>query len=224
MATLALDTATPATAVAVCRGPEAWEARHDPEPAERPGHATRLLALVREAMDAAGTSWEEIERIAVGVGPGSFTGLRIGVATARGLAQSRDLPLVGASTLHALARGPEEQDRAILAVLDARRGEAFAAAWIGERQLLAPAALAPDALGEKARALAPGALAVGDGAVRFRGCLEGAGARVPADGSPLHAVRARHHCRLAAGRAADPPAAILPDYLRLPDVDTIRRT
>ena len=133
------------------------------------------------------------------------------------------LPLVGASTLHALARGPEEQDGAVLAVLDARRGEAFARP--GRRAPVAgSAALAPGALAEKARALAPGALAVGDGAVRFRGRLEGAGARVPADGSPLHAVRARHHCRIAAGRAADPSAAIVPDYLRPPDADTTRRT
>ena len=87
-----MDTATPATAVAVWapEGP-AVERRDDPAPGERPGHASRLLALVDEVVD----DWEAITRIAVGVGPGGFTGLRIGVATARALAQAAGAQLVG---------------------------------------------------------------------------------------------------------------------------------
>jgi tRNA threonylcarbamoyladenosine biosynthesis protein TsaB len=203
---LGMDTATPATAVAVWApdGP-AIERRDDPAPGQRPGHASRLLALVEEVVD----DWEAIARIAVGVGPGGFTGLRIGVATARGLAQARRLPLVGVSSLAALAAGAIH-DGPVVAVIDARRGEVFAAS---------PGAFEPVALGPGALAsrIAPGSLAVGDGAVRFRAELERAGAAVPADDSPLHRVSALEVCRLgAAGEPADRDA-LLPDYRREPD-------
>src|SRR5262245_66308132 len=114
-----MDTATPATAVAVWspEGP-AIERRDDPAPGERPGHASRLLSLVDEVVG----DWNAIARIAIGVGPGGFTGLRIGIATARALAQARDLPLVGVSSLAALAA---PHDRPVVAVIDARRGEVF---------------------------------------------------------------------------------------------------
>ncbi|MGH2948573.1 MAG: tRNA (adenosine(37)-N6)-threonylcarbamoyltransferase complex dimerization subunit type 1 TsaB, partial [Solirubrobacteraceae bacterium] len=97
---LGLDTATAATAVAVWAqdGP-AVERRDDPPLGQRPAHAARLLPLVEEALEAADTNWDAIERIAVGVGPGGFTGLRLGIATARALAQARDLPLAGVSSL-----------------------------------------------------------------------------------------------------------------------------
>jgi tRNA threonylcarbamoyladenosine biosynthesis protein TsaB len=201
---LGLDTATRATAVAVWapHGPAA-ERRHDPAPDERPGHASRLLALVDELV----TDWAAITRIAVGVGPGGFTGLRIGIATARALAQARDLPLAGVSSLAALAA---PNDGPVVAVIDARRGEVFAAS----PGRFEPVALAPDAL---AAGIAPGSLAVGDGAVRFREELERAGATVPADDSPLHRVSALEVCRLgAAGEPADRDA-LLPDYRREPD-------
>jgi tRNA threonylcarbamoyladenosine biosynthesis protein TsaB len=91
---LGFDTATAATAVAVW-APDglAVERRDDPPPGERPNHAARLLVLVEEALAAAGGGWDEVERLAVGVGPGGFTGLRLGIATARALAQARDLPV-----------------------------------------------------------------------------------------------------------------------------------
>src|SRR5918997_3507019 len=122
---LGLDTATAATAAAVwAPGGPAAEARDDPEPGARPAHATRLLALVEEALERAGAGWEELERIAVGVGPGGFTGLRHGIATARALAQGRGLPLTGVSSLEALARGAAAEagapDALVLAVIDAR--------------------------------------------------------------------------------------------------------
>jgi tRNA threonylcarbamoyladenosine biosynthesis protein TsaB len=214
---LGMDTATPATAVAVWapHGP-AVERRDDPAPGERPGHASRLLALVDEVVP----DWEAITRIAVGVGPGGFTGLRIGIATARALAQARDLPLVGVSSLAALAagvRGPGPLTRKggkaplrVVAVIDARRGEVFAAS----AGVFEPVALAPEALAAR---IEPGTLAVGDGAVRFRQELERAGATVPADDSPQHRVSALEVCRLgAAGDPADRDA-LLPDYRREPD-------
>jgi tRNA threonylcarbamoyladenosine biosynthesis protein TsaB len=219
---LGLDTATSATVAGVLRGDALFEVRDDPAPGARPAHAARLLAAAEEALAAAGVGWEQVDRLAVGVGPGSFTGLRIGIATARALAQARGLPLVGVSSLEALARGAEAP--VVLAVLDARRGEAFAAAYRGSggRGLIvvegfAPAALPPDALAERVRALPAPPLAVGDGAVRFRGSLEAAGALVPPDEDGVHRLRAEHVCRLGAEGSPTDRDALLPDYLREPD-------
>jgi tRNA threonylcarbamoyladenosine biosynthesis protein TsaB len=216
-----IDTSTAATAAAVW-APDgaAVEARDDPEPGARPAHATRLLALIEEALAQASAGWDAVTLIAVGIGPGGFTGLRHGIATARALAQARDLPLAGVSSLEALATGAaqESEGRPVLAVIDARRGEVFAAAWQGGERLLEPQALAPDALA--ARLATPplaAPLAVGDGAVRFREELERAGAAVPSDRSPLHRVSALQICRLgAAGDAADRDG-LVPDYRREPD-------
>ncbi len=214
---LGLDTATAATAAAAwAPGRDGAERRDDPPPGARPRHSERLLALVEEVLAAAGGGWKDVERIAVGVGPGGFTGLRLGVATARALAQARGLPLAPVSSLEALARGagPLGEGRPVTAVIDARRGEAFAAAWEGEALVLAPAAYTPEDLATR---LPAGALAVGDGAVRFRQPLERAGASVPADGSPAHRVSALWVCRL--GAAVEPAGrdALLPDYRREPD-------
>lgn len=226
---LGFDTATPATTAAVL-APDGRiaERRHDPAPDERPAHAGQLLALAAEALAAAGTTWEQVGRLAVGTGPGTFTGLRIGIATARALAQGLGAELVGVSTLRALAAHAADAPGApVLAVLDARRGEAFAAAWAGERELLAPCALAPDALAGEVAAVARSGggppLAIGDGAVKFRAWLEPAGATVPADGSPIHRVSAAAICRLAAGMQAADRDAVLPDYLRLPDAEIAHR-
>jgi tRNA threonylcarbamoyladenosine biosynthesis protein TsaB len=231
MRILAFDTATPATTVALALGDgRVLARRHEPDPGERPGHATQLLPLALELLEEAGIEWSELDRLAVGIGPGTFTGLRIGVATARALAQAHELPLVGVSTLRALAAGATVAGRPVLAVLDARRGEAFAAAWAAgaaddpaSDPLLAPAALSPDRLAEAATTLKPDPLAVGDGALRFRAQLEAAGAVVPADGSPEHRVDAAVHCRLAAGIEPTGADAVLPAYLRLPDAELARR-
>src|SRR4051794_14847305 len=142
MIVVALDTATPSTVAGVLLpGGDVVERRDDPPPGTRPRHAERLLALAEEALEAARTGWTEVDRIAVGVGPGGFTGLRIGIATARALAQAHDTPLVGVSTLRALA---DEAGGRVAAVIDARRGEVFAAVWDADgTEVLAPRALAP---------------------------------------------------------------------------------
>ena len=96
MTILAFDTATGATTVALSGvGDVVYTARDDPRPGERPGHATRLLPLTALVMERAGVGWDGVDRIAVGVGPGTFTGLRIGIATARALARARRIALVG---------------------------------------------------------------------------------------------------------------------------------
>ena len=206
---LGVDTATPSTAVALWSPDHAVERRDDPPPGSRPAHASRLLVLIEEVL---GGDWSAVERIAVGIGPGGFTGLRLGIATARALSQARDLPLVGVSSLAALAAGVRGTVplTPVVAVIDARRGEVFAASpGAFDRIALAPAALA-------AR-IEPGSLAVGDGAVRFREELERAGAVVPADGSPLHRVSAIEICKLGATGQPAGRDALLPDYRREPD-------
>jgi tRNA threonylcarbamoyladenosine biosynthesis protein TsaB len=220
---LGFDTATASTVAAVrLDDGRELELRDDPPAGERPAHATRLLELAAELLAQAGLVWEQIDRLAVGVGPGTFTGLRIGVASARGLAQSLGVPLVAVSTLRALAEAARaDAPGPVLAVLDARRGEAFAAGFADGRELIdaravAPAALAslPAQAGEARRWLG-----VGDGAIRFRSYLEAAGVSVPADTSRLHRVSAAVICRLAIDAPARTPEAVVPDYRRRPDAE-----
>ncbi|MBO0767790.1 MAG: tRNA (adenosine(37)-N6)-threonylcarbamoyltransferase complex dimerization subunit type 1 TsaB [Solirubrobacterales bacterium] len=217
MRVLALDTATAATTVALwdaSAGVE-LERRDDPAPGARPRHVSSLLGLVDAVLAETGTAWSQVDRIAVGVGPGTFTGLRIGVASAQALARANGIALVGVSTLESLLAGARDAhpDAEPLAVIDARRGEAFVS---GVEVPLAPAQLA---------AHAPGRLAVGDGAIKFRYELEQAGASVPADDSGLHRVSARWHCRLGAALESVPDslAAVQPSYLRVPDAELTRR-
>lgn len=177
MILLGMDTSTPATAVALrLADGETLEARDDPPQGARPGHTSQLLPLAAMLLGRAGVDWDALQGIAVGLGPGTFTGLRVGVASARALAQSLGVGLIGVSSLQALALpalGAREDlagevDGAagpprVLAVLDARRGEAFLAAYEsggsnGEeagamRERLSPRALRPEQLGEAVAAL-----------------------------------------------------------------------
>jgi tRNA threonylcarbamoyladenosine biosynthesis protein TsaB len=231
---LGFDTATRATTVALLDtdSGDAVQRRDDPPPGARPRHTTRLMALVVEVLGAAGAQWADVDRIAVGVGPGTFTGLRIGVATARALARAREIELVGVSTLHALARGasassgaPKAAD-AVMAVIDARRGEVFAAGWAaaeagqsGATPILRPRALTPKGLAQTVSSDHRSWLAVGDGAVEFREALEHAGAWIPEPDSELNRVSAVEHCRLALALEVGPPEGVQPEYLRLPDAE-----
>lgn len=239
MIVLGFDTATRSTAVALRMADgSTLQARDDPAPDGHPGHATRLLGMANQLLGEAGIGWSGLGRIAVGLGPGTFTGLRVGVATARGLAQSLDVELVGVSSLRALAEPAlhsEPEGARVLAVLDARRGEAFAAAYGvtaggSVEELAPPRALAPEDLGEIVEQVAAHRgggqrtewRAVGDGAVRFRGQLQDAGLTVPPDSSLLHLLSGQAICALGASDAAVAVVAreaILPDYCRRPDTE-----
>lgn len=216
------DTSTSATTAAVLDAAGATiERRDDPPLGSRPAHTGRLLELIEAVLEESGGGWAGVTRIAVGLGPGGFTGLRIGISTARALAQARSLEIVGVSSLEALARGAVAEDAgtgSVLAVIDARRGEAFAAAWDGERRPLAVAAPhGPQALAELALGLASPVLAIGDGAMKFRAELERAHALVPPDESHVHRVSAAQICRIGATQSPAAREDILPDYRREPD-------
>jgi tRNA threonylcarbamoyladenosine biosynthesis protein TsaB len=234
MKVLALDTATRATTVALwdSAASESIEARDDPEPGERPRHTTKLMSLIVHVLERGACSWSDVDRIAVGVGPGTFTGLRIGVTTARALAAARQRELVGVSTLQALAAGAAREacateSDAILAVLDARRGEVFAAAWAPDdvgnpgvsRALLEPAAVAPPRLAERAAQIGQRRLEIGEGAVEFRAVLERSGTSVPDDSSTLHRVSAVFIARLAYRSDPGDGEDVRPEYLRAPDAE-----
>jgi tRNA threonylcarbamoyladenosine biosynthesis protein TsaB len=236
---LGFDTSTRATAVGL-RLPDGrtLQTRDDPAAGEHPGHATRLLEMADELLARARLEWAALERIAVGLGPGRFTGLRVGVATARGLTQSLRVEFVGVATLRALAEpaiAPREGADRVLAVIDALRGEVFAAGYTATVDG-APACdlsisqpLRPEQLGDvlrRASAEQGGSWrAVGDGAVRYRAELESAGASVPADPSPLHCVHGRAVCDL--GERSPAPHGyqeVVPDYRRRPDAEGAVRT
>jgi tRNA threonylcarbamoyladenosine biosynthesis protein TsaB len=240
---LGFDTATQATAVGLRLADGATlHVRDDPDRDTHPGHATRLLSMAAELLAQAGLGWSDVQRIAVGVGPGRFTGLRVGIATARGLAQSLSAELVGVSSLHALALGamrdPDAGSTATIAVIDARRGEAFAGAYSGEAEVVLPRALRPVELEGIVELIerhgAPAGehwRAVGDGAVLYAEELCAGGVEVPESGSPLHPLDGAAVCEVGARAmpavdhtaTQDALAAVLPDYRRSPDARLARR-
>lgn len=193
-------------------------------PQGRPLHATRLLEEVERAAAAAG-GWGEVDLLAVGLGPGTFTGLRVGISTARGLALSLGLPTRGVCTLDALAAGIGEAGAAgdRLAVLDGWRGEVFAALYdAGGARIWEPAVYRPEDLAERVAALGQPPAVAGSGAVRFRQELARDGVRIADDSDPVHRVAGRHVCALAAESTGEDPDGLAPIYLRPPDAERWR--
>ncbi|GAB6052520.1 tRNA (adenosine(37)-N6)-threonylcarbamoyltransferase complex dimerization subunit type 1 TsaB [Magnetospira thiophila] len=145
---LALDTATSGCAVALCRGGAVLARRAEVMPR---GQSEALLPMVRDAMAEAGLRFDQVDRLAVTIGPGAFTGLRIGLAAARGLALAMDRPLVPITTTEALAHAvpqSERTGRTVLVVLDSKRADFYAQLFdadltpLGEVQAIAPQDLA----------------------------------------------------------------------------------
>lgn len=208
---LAIDTAGERCSAAILRLPDgALLSRADPVIGR--GHAEQLMSVIEAVLGQAGAGWGDLAKLGVGIGPGSFTGIRVGVSAARGLALALQLPVVGVSSLEALAE-PHWRGGAVLAVHDAKRGEVYAALHGQDgMELQPPTAMSPDAL--------PGFCApVGDGSPLV---LTGSGTAIAAaelDGRDLIQRPAADAsadiaaiARLAAGRTpAAPPS---PLYLR----------
>jgi tRNA threonylcarbamoyladenosine biosynthesis protein TsaB len=224
---LGFDTSTAATAACVLRADgQAFELEPPPDALTGPpGHARELMPAVVAVLEQSGLDHSDLDAVAVGVGPGTFTGLRIGVASARALAQAWGLELRPVSSLAALAAGAwsagsddaPSTHGAVLAVIDARRGQVFAALFEDGAQRWPPFAATPDAVAARVADAGLRPLAVGDGSVRFRDVLEAVAVRVAPDGSRAHVVRGLSICRLAGDVSPAPPEAVLPDYLRSPD-------
>ncbi len=221
MKVIGFDTATDDTVVAATYGDRLTFERIVP-PERRPVHSQALLEAVEEAAESLG-GWGQTERIAVGIGPGTFTGIRIGIATAAGLAASAGIPAIGVPTLDALARaiGSVSGAERVMPLIDARRGEVFGGLHDPEgRPLDEPFVCGPDQLIERLRGLSEAGrfpLAAGPGAVRFRDELLQAGLETEPAGSPVHRLAGRPFCELGAAADRTGPETLQPLYLRVPD-------
>jgi tRNA threonylcarbamoyladenosine biosynthesis protein TsaB len=217
MTILGFDTSTAASSAAVLL-PDGRLVEHAPSPErllERPAHATELLPAINDVMERADVTFGDLVAIAVGIGPGTFTGLRIGVATARALAKANDLPMRRISSLAVLAAAMTGDSR--LALIDAKRGEVYAALFDGEDERWLPFVADIDGLLARLKDAAITPSAAGDGSLRFREELEAAGVAVAPAESPLHVVNAGHLCRRALDAPDVAPEQVVPNYLREPD-------
>jgi tRNA threonylcarbamoyladenosine biosynthesis protein TsaB len=195
---LAFDTATDVATSALVDAGEVL--------GERTSVPRTLLSDIDALLRQAGAHAGDVDALAVGTGPGSFTGTRIGLAVARGLGLSLGVRAAGVSTLDALAAGAfAANPLGATPIGDARRGEVF---------ISGPRVLRPDELD-----LARGTVCVGDGARRYRAVLEARGLEVPPDADQRHVPRARFHALLAVefGSADE----VAPVYVRAPDADRL---
>lgn len=217
MIVLAFDTSTPVATVAVARVEERREVLAEISVAGRGSGSSSeaLLPAVHSALGLCGLGLEKIDRILVGLGPGTFTGIRISAATARSLAFGGGVGVAGGDTLSALAApalSALDKGESVLSVMDARRGEVFAQRHTAEGvgRIFCDS---PDSLPDDTTAT----LVVGDGALRYRERLEHLG-RVPPEDSPLHMVTAAGMV-MAADLSPVSPEEITPIYVREPDAE-----
>ena len=221
MNVLAFDTCLGAVSVAV-RWQSAhgdWQMRHAFE-VRQGGHAERLMPMIEEVMDEAGLAFSDLHRLAVTVGPGSFTGVRVGVAAARGLALASGLPVVAATSLAVMAHGAEQQlgasrgGRLLVVAVDAHRGMIYAQRFESapdepEQPLLLTPEEAAALVAERA------AIVVGSAAHVLAGAIAAAGGEAQA-----HLADLQPDARSLALMAGDlaPSSPLRPLYLRPPDV------
>lgn len=211
---LVIDTALGACTVGVFEDDRALAARSEPM---AKGHSERIGGFVRDVMIRSGIGFDRLDRIGVTVGPGSFTGLRVGLAFAQGLGEALDRPVIGLSTLQALAATRSSADGGPLAAaIDARRGQVYLQAFSGDQPLGSPEALAVDDAIEVLAALGCRTI-VGSGAAvlaerRHQRSMEAILDTRPSITDPSATALAR--LTRQADPAGSPPR---PLYLRAPD-------
>ena len=201
MRLLVIDTALGACTAAVFEDDRALAVRFEPM---TKGHQERIGGLVRDVMAEAGGGFESLDRIGVTVGPGSFTGLRVGLAFAKGLSAALAIPAVGVGSLEALAQPHKGR---VFAVLDAKRGQVYLQAFDDGAAVSAPDALPIETAAARVAELAPDIL-VGTGAALLAQMRPSAQA-IAVDHADPAAIAA-----LGASRSPVPPH---PLYLRAPD-------
>ena len=211
MLILALDASTPVTTVALANDREVLAEVS----ATTRGASETLLPAVHAALDLAEEDLGSVERVLAGVGPGTFTGIRIAAATARALSAGTGISLAKNSTLDALAAPALSCSGDVLAVLDARRGQVFARRFSEAGPTTGIYCVRPEQLSVEGRPFV-----VGDGAARYREALSGLG-RIPPDGSPLHRVTAVGHV-ISADLTPVGPEELVPIYVREPDAEVRR--
>ncbi len=217
---LAFDTATPVGSVALVDEAHTLVSRYFDVGLQ---HSQRLFVEVEEALKVASCTFDQLSAIAVTIGPGSFTGLRLGLSAAKGFCLARDLPLVTVSTLEVLAGRLPFAHCPVCPMLDARKGEVYTALYdtgTGRPRLLeAPRALAPQMLMAE-RADIP-TLFTGDGALAYRelvaACPQALQAPFPCSRPEAAVLGWLALARLDAGEVAD-LASVEPEYLRGPGV------
>jgi tRNA threonylcarbamoyladenosine biosynthesis protein TsaB len=218
MLVLALDTTTRAGSCALARD-GVLVAERVSDSAE---HASRLPADLMTLLDQASIGLREIDLFAVATGPGSFTGLRIGIATMQGLAFAGGKPLIGVPTFDALAR--QAGDGRVATWVDAWRGEVFAAVYEGGRRLTEPVVARPDTVLASLQGMRT--LFIGDGAMTYRDLIAERMNGESALANPATPILAGAIAHLAADAAArgecPPPHAIRPLYVRRSDAELVR--
>ncbi len=226
MTTFALDTSTPSPSLALVHddGTSAT-LRLDASP----NAGRRVMLAAHGLFVSTGIDVRDVTRVVVGVGPGAFTGVRIGISTALGLSQALGCPVDGVVSPEAASLGIADvapEGAILVPVGDARRGEVFAAAYRrvnGHLQsLLEPCAITPEALGAwlgaQCARLTAVAVAAGNGSQLVAPHLPSSATIAP-DGSPAHSIDARHLVQRAEAGAAVPAR---PVYARLPDAEVNR--
>ena len=211
MLILALDASTPVTTVALARDREVLT---EVSTTGR-GASETLLSAVQDALDLAGEELGSVELVLAGVGPGTFTGIRIAAATARALSAGAGIDLAKNSTLDALAAPALSCSAHVLAVLDAKRGQVFARRFSGSGPTTGIYCVRPEEMSVDGEPIL-----VGDGAVRYREVLSKLGC-IPPDGSPLNRVTAAGHV-ISADLTSVGPEDLVPVYVREPDAEVRR--
>lgn len=195
---LALDTATDIASVGIV------DISSGEAIAELEAQPGALFAGLDALLEAAGIERPAVRGVVVGVGPGRYTSLRIGLAGAKGLATALGIPVAGVSTLDALAAGAV----GAVAMIDARRGEVFTRT--NELVCVLPEDVPVE-----------GRLCVGDGAIAYRAELEARGAEIPDERDSRHRVQPA--CLAQIARAYGEPSLLEPVYLRVPDAERTRK-